>query len=78
MNMFLAKPQEKLQSSRANLAQLQAALYNWFMDSVNQNTLISLLQQRGASVEEMQQVLDSLMGHTDRTLEMMQKYCKLV
>ena len=75
---FLAKPQEKLQSSRANLAQLQAALYNWFMDSVNQNTLLSLLHQRGASVEEMQKVLDSLMRHTDRTLEMMQKYCKLV
>lgn len=74
---FLAKPQEKLQSSRANLAQLQAALYNWFIDSVNQNTLLNLLQQRGADPAAMTQVFDSLMNHTDRTLEMMQKYCKM-
>jgi hypothetical protein len=73
---FLLKPQERLQASRASLAQVQAALYNWFMDSVNLNTLMSKFDQKG-DLSSAAAVSESLMQHTDKTLEMLQKYCKL-
>lgn len=73
---FLVKPQEGLQSSRANLAQIQAAMYNWFMDSVNLNTLMSSLHQQGLN-KDVLEISVRLLDHTDRTLEMLQKYCKL-
>jgi len=76
LTFFLAKPQERLQASRANLAQLQAALYNWFMDSINLNSKLSMLYQSGR-LDEATAVSETLMNHTDRTLEMLQKYCKL-
>lgn len=72
---FLLKPQERLQASRASLAQVQAALYNWFIDSVNLNTLMNGFAKKedfaNAAV-----MSESLMLHTDKTLEMLQKYCK--
>ncbi len=73
---FLVKPQERLQASRSNLAQVQAALYNWFMDSVNLNTLMGKYDQQG-DLEGAASVAETLMQHTDKTLEMLQKYCKL-
>jgi hypothetical protein len=79
ITFFLVKPPERLQSSRASLAQLQAALYNWFMDSVNQHGYLTFLQQQQKlDLQSMQQVSDIMMSHTDKTLEMLQKYCKLV
>jgi hypothetical protein len=73
---FLLKPQERLQSSRASLAQIQAALYNWFIDSVNLNTMMTKYDQLG-DLNSVAGVSESLMNHTDKTLEMLQKYCKL-
>lgn len=76
LTFFLTKPQERLQSSRANLAQIQAALYNWFIDSINLNTLMATLQQEG-KVDQTPAISETLMAHTEKTLEMLQKYCKL-
>lgn len=73
---FLVKPQERLQASRSNLAQVQAALYNWFMDSVNLNTLMSKYDQQG-DLAGASAIAKTLLQHTDKTLEMLQKYCKL-
>lgn len=73
---FLLKPQERLQSSRASLAQIQAALYNWFIDSINLNTMMTKYDQLG-DLASVAGVSESLMNHTDKTLEMLQKYCKL-
>jgi len=73
---FLVKPQERLQASRSNLAQVQAALYNWFMDSVNLNTLMSKYDQIG-DLPGAAAISETLLQHTDKTLEMLQKYCKL-
>lgn len=79
LTFFLVKPQEQLQNSRASLAQLQAGLYNWFMDSFNQHTFLGLLQQQGKiDAASMQQVSQALMSNTNQTLDMLQKYCKLV
>ena len=73
---FLFKPQERLQASRSSLAQVQAALYNWFMDSVNLNSMMALYGQSRdyAGAERMSK---SLLSHTEKTLDMLQKYCKL-
>ncbi len=79
LTFFLVKPQEQLQNSRASLAQLQAGLYNWFMDSFNQHTFLGLLQQQNRlDAVGMQQVSQALMTNTNQTLDMLQKYCKLV
>lgn len=69
LTFFLAKPQEKLQSSRANLAQMQAALYNWFIDSANHNTYLN----SNFDMATLQRVSESLTAHTEKTLEMLQK-----
>ena len=76
LTFFLVKPQERLQASRSNLAQVQAALYNWFMDSVNLNTLMGKYDQQN-DLTNASAVAETLMQHTDKTLEMLQKYCKL-
>ena len=69
LTFFLAKPQEQLESSRASLAQMQAALYNWFMDSANQITYLG----QHFDMETMRSVSESLIAHTEKTLEMLQK-----
>jgi hypothetical protein len=75
---FLTKPQENLQSSRAILAQLQAAMFNWFTDAYNQNVFLGQLSmQQKLDFRTFMTVSDAMMQHTEKTLEMMQKYCKL-
>jgi hypothetical protein len=79
LTFFLVKPQEQLQSSRASLAQLQAGMYNWFVDSFNQNSFLGELQrQKKLDAASMQQISQALMANTNQTLDMLQKYCKLV
>lgn len=79
LTFFLVKPQEQLQSSRASLAQLQAGMYNWFVDSFNQNSFLGELQrQKKLDAASMQQISQALMSNTNQTLDMLQKYCKLV
>lgn len=73
---FLLKPQERLQASRASLAQVQTALYNWYIDSVNLNTLMSQHHMNG-DLPGAAALSETLFSHTDKTLEMLQKYCKL-
>jgi hypothetical protein len=77
---FLKNPQEKLQCSRADLAQLQAALYNWFMDSVSQRTVIASIWENlpvGAeAVELYEKVAGILLTNTEKTLDLIQKYCE--
>lgn len=75
---LIAKPPERLQSSRANLVQLQAALFNWFNDSYNQNTYLGMLAQQGKlDHDAMERLSEKMMAHTDSTMAMLQKYCKL-
>jgi DNA-binding ferritin-like protein (Dps family) len=73
---FLLKPQERLQASRASLAQIQAAMYNWFVDSVSLYTLKNAYMKRDdlATAATMSEVG---MQHTEKTLDMLQRYCKL-
>lgn len=78
LGFFLTKPPKDLQASRANLAQLQAAYFNWFCDVSNWNSYLKLLgQQNQLSFEEMYRVSDTLLNNTERTLKMVEQYCDL-
>jgi hypothetical protein len=74
---FLKDPQEKIQSSRADLAQLQAALYSWFMDSTNQRTVLgSIMQEKPFDVELFDRVSKIIANSTATTLDLIQTYCE--
>jgi hypothetical protein len=79
LTFFFTKPPERLQSSRASLAQLQIALLNWFNDVINQNAYLAQLnQQGGLDLIKFQQLSDVQMDHTERIMRVLQTYCKLV
>lgn len=71
---FITKPPLDLQKSRANLAQLQTAYYNWFIDLFNWNSIVN-------SGEEMihmyRKVSDMMMRNTERTMKMIEDYCEI-
>jgi hypothetical protein len=84
LTFFLTKPPERLQSSRASLAQLHCALYAWFTDFSSQNALGARLyqDQQNPAVpfdpKPFYELSNNLMKHTDDMLRMLQQYCKLV
>lgn len=75
---FITKPPQDLQNSRANLAQLQAAYFNWFIDVYNWNSYLSHLNQTGQiNFKNVKEVSETLLQNTDKTMELMEKYCEL-
>lgn len=84
LTFFLTKPPERLQSSRASLAQLQCALLAWFNDFLNQNMLMQKLDLQGIKLGKdfdpapFQVISGTIMKHTDDMLLMLQNYCKLI
>lgn len=78
LGFFFAKPAQSLQGSRADLAQLQAAYYNWFLDVYNWNAYLShLAQAQQVDFAKVKEVSEQLMSNTDRTMALMEKYCGL-
>jgi uncharacterized protein (UPF0210 family) len=74
---FITKPPVGLQNSRANLTQLLTVLFNWFTDSVNQNTLMQQLYAQGKlDMQSMEKLSETLMKHTEKTMELIQKFCE--
>ena len=79
LTFFFTKPPERLQSSRASLAQLQIGLINWFNDLFNQNTYMGQLnQQKSLDLATFERLSDVQMDHTERIMRVLQTYCKLV
>jgi len=79
LTFFFTKPPERLQSSRASLAQLQIALLNWFNDVINQNSYLAQLNQRDAlDMNTFEHLSDVQMEHTERIMRVLQTYCKLI
>jgi hypothetical protein len=73
---FITKPPQDLQFSRARLAQLQAAFYNWFMDYTSWNGQLAMLAKQGqANVFLMKTVSTTLMDHTEKTMSLIDTYC---
>jgi hypothetical protein len=79
LTFFFTKPPERLQSSRASLAQLQIALLNWFNDLINQNTYLGQLnQQHALDTATFLRLSDVQMEHTEQIMRVLQTYCKLI
>jgi hypothetical protein len=73
---FITKPPQDLQFSRARLAQLQAAFFNWFVDYTNWNGILQkLINERGVKVEDLKEVSGILMSNTEKTMQLIDTYC---
>jgi hypothetical protein len=73
---FITKPPQDLQFSRARLAQLQAAFFNWFIDYTNWNGVLMAWTQEGkADLQAVKAVSTILMEHTEKTMDLIDKYC---
>ncbi len=75
---FITKPPQNIQSSRADLAQLQAAFTNWFFDTINWNTFLQYLDRKNeVTFENVRKVSVELLSSTNKTMELIEKYCEL-
>lgn len=73
---FITKPPQDLQFSRARLAQLEAAFFNWFIDYTSWNgAMMNLAQQGRLDFNAMTKISNTLMEHTEKTMELIDKYC---
>jgi hypothetical protein len=73
---FITKPPQDLQFSRARLAQLQAAFFNWFIDYTNWNGVLMTWTQEGrADLQFFKTVSAILMDHTEKTMALIDTYC---
>jgi hypothetical protein len=73
---FITKPPQDLQFSRARLAQLQAAFFNWFIDYTNWNGVLMTWSQDGrADLQSVKTVSAILMEHTEKTMALIDTYC---
>jgi hypothetical protein len=73
---FITKPPQELQFSRARLAQLQAAFFNWFIDYTNWNGVLMTSAEHGeADLQLFKVVSATLMEHTEKTMSLIDTYC---
>lgn len=77
LGFFVKKPSQRLQGSRADLAQLQAVYFNWFVDVYNWNGYISILgQTKGLDYDKVKQISATLLENTDKTMSLVERYCE--
>lgn len=71
--VFIFKPVEKLQISRANLAQLQAAYASWVNDIHNWNDYWKrTLNREDYSLEDLKMASDIMINNTEKLIEVIQ------
>ncbi len=76
IGFFITQPPKDIQYSRAHLAQLQAALFNWFNDSYNWNAYLQTLNGSHTDVfPRVKEVSDTLLNNTERMMGLIDKYC---
>ena len=77
------RPAQELQNSRGNLAQLQAAFFNWINDSYNGNRYLRLMDEEATSDKHLPsfnavcEVSDKMVHNTERMMEMIENYCEI-
>ena len=71
---FILKPPLDLQKSRANLAQLESAYFNWLIDLSNWNTAVSAPD---IAYERYKEISAILLNNTEKTLKIIEDYCDL-
>jgi hypothetical protein len=76
------KPAQKLQNSRSDLAQLQAAFFSWINDVHNWDSYLRLIDQdvtknrSPLSFERVREVSALLIHNTERMMQLMEQYCE--
>ncbi|KAF5420163.1 MAG: hypothetical protein C5S44_09000 [Candidatus Methanocomedens sp.] len=77
------QPAQSLQNSRSDLAQLQAAFFNWINDVHNWDAYLRLLDEEAKSNEhppefdKMREVSDILVHNTERMMHLVECYCEM-
>jgi hypothetical protein len=72
---LITKPPQGLQDSRANLTQLQAAYFSWFVDMVNWNSYL-LEKGQKATLDDIKKVSEACLHNTGEMMELIDKYCE--
>jgi hypothetical protein len=70
---MLVKPPLELQTSRANYAQLTAALISWFTDLMNLNSYLTTLPM-GTPFDKVEEVSKKQMANTRELMELIETY----
>jgi hypothetical protein len=74
---FITKPPQGLQNSRANLTQLQAAYFNWFIDNYNWNSFLIYLQfTNQLTIDNVKKVSEVCLHNTAEMMKLIDKYCE--
>lgn len=76
LSFFFSKTPLELQRSRGELAQLQAALFNWYVDITNWNSY--LLKNQDISLGDFKEISQEQMSRTDQTVQLIAKYIRNV
>lgn len=75
---FITKPPRQLENSRADLAKLQVAYYNWYVDNYDWHWYIGDLWKSGGPAfirDRMKEASQILLSNTNATMELIEKYC---
>jgi hypothetical protein len=80
---LIFRPAQELQNSRGNLAQLQAAFFNWINDVYNWTRYLQLVENEATlnkpspAFNKMREVSDMLVHNTERMMELVECYCEV-
>ncbi len=78
---FITQTPQQLQRSRSDLAQLQAAYFNWFGDIYNWNSVLALVGQSGNLqdiLKVMKEVSATMLENTATTMKLIEDYCEFI
>lgn len=76
LSFFFSKTPLELQRSRGELAQLQAALFNWFIDLTNWNSF--LLHHKNINFDELKKASDEQMKRTEQTVQLISEHVRKI
>lgn len=74
---FFENPPKNLQNSRSDLAQLQAALYNWFIDIYNWNSFLGQEAVTGKlTLDIVKETSKAVVENTGQFMGLVDKFCE--
>lgn len=80
---LIFRPAQNLQNSRGNLAQLQAAFFNWINDISNWNRYLQLVENEATSntpspaFTKMCEVSEMMVQNTACMMDLVERYCEM-
>jgi hypothetical protein len=80
---LIFRPAQDLQNSRGNLAQLQAAFFNWINDIHNWDRYLQLVDEEATAnkhppvFDRVREVSDMMLHNTERMMRLVERYCEI-